>query len=60
MRQNSKIHDAVYKDIVRFASEKKLKIANWRKENPALSKKMDSFLSGKFPELDFSKINQKW
>lgn len=42
-----------------IASEKKLKIANWRKENPALSKKMDSFLSGKFPELDFSKINQK-
>ncbi|MFM2369315.1 MAG: hypothetical protein RL619_1615, partial [Bacteroidota bacterium] len=38
---------------------KKLQIATWRKENTALSQKMDLFLSGKFPELDLSSVIQK-
>jgi transketolase len=61
---------AIYKEVNQYyeiiksqkqniASKKKLKIVNWRKENPSLSQKMDSFFSGKFPELDFSKISQK-
>lgn len=32
---------------------------NWKKDNPLLANKMESFLSGKSPELDFSKIIQK-
>lgn len=52
-----------YEDIkthkIKIASEQKQKITNWKKENPLLAKKMESFLSGKSPELDFSKIIQK-
>ncbi len=31
----------------------------WRAENPALAAKLDLFLSGKLPELDFSKVEIK-
>ena len=33
--------------------------AAWRKENPALAKKMDNFYSGKLPEIDYSAIEVK-
>lgn len=33
--------------------------ANWRKENADLAKKLDSFLSGKAPEIDYASIAQK-
>ncbi|MFV8324473.1 transketolase family protein [Flavobacterium sp. ZS1P14] len=41
------------------AAYKKLQINTWRKENTALSQKMDLFLSGKLPELDLSSVIQK-
>ncbi|MFI0490890.1 transketolase family protein [Flavobacterium sp.] len=41
------------------AAAKKSKIAVWKTENPALTQKMDLFLSGKLPELDLSSVIQK-
>ena len=41
------------------SAAKKSKIALWKKENPALTQKMDLFLSGKLPELDLSSVVQK-
>jgi len=41
------------------AAHKKHHIATWKKENPELAQKMDSFLSGKLPELDLSTVVQK-
>lgn len=41
------------------AAYKKHQIATWKKENPALTQKMDLFLSGALPELDLSSVVQK-
>jgi transketolase len=41
------------------AALKKMQIAQWEKENPALAKKMQVFLSGELPELDLSSVIQK-
>lgn len=41
------------------AAHKKQRVATWKKENPELAQKMDSFLSGKLPELDLSTVVQK-
>lgn len=41
------------------AAYKKHHVTAWKKENKALSQKMDSFLSGKLPELDLSNVVQK-
>jgi transketolase len=41
------------------AAYKKHNITAWKKENPALTLKMDLFLSGKLPELDLSQVVQK-
>ena len=41
------------------AADKKAIISRWRKENSVLSDKLDFFLSGELPELDFSTIEHK-
>jgi transketolase len=41
------------------AAEKKSEINAWRNENKALADKLDFFLSGKLPELDFESIKHK-
>jgi transketolase len=41
------------------AANKKNHIATWKKENYALTQKMEMFLSGKLPELDLSSVIQK-
>ncbi|QCX37617.1 transketolase [Aureibaculum algae] len=41
------------------AAKKKSEIATWKSENEALAKKLDFFLSGELPELDFESIEQK-
>ncbi len=41
------------------AAIKKSKIALWKTKNPALTQKMDLFLSGKLPKLDLSSVIQK-
>ncbi|WP_298486863.1 transketolase [uncultured Maribacter sp.] len=52
-----------YKTIVasktKNAASKKEEIANWRKENEALATKLDFFLSGEIPKLDFESITHK-
>ena len=52
-----------YKDLVvkktAKAAEKKVVINAWKKENKALSDKLDFFLSGQLPELDFESIQHK-
>ncbi len=40
-------------------TERKLEAAKWEKENPSLAEKLNAFISGKLPELDFSGIQQK-
>ncbi|MDO6472479.1 transketolase [Maribacter sp. 1_MG-2023] len=41
------------------AQAKKREIDAWRSENAELSAKLDGFLEGKLPELDFSSVAQK-
>ena len=54
---------AFYKNLLKEktakAAEKKTEINAWRQENKALSDKLDFFLSGKLPELDFESISHK-
>ncbi|MDO6596126.1 transketolase [Oceanihabitans sp. 2_MG-2023] len=54
---------AFYKNIIAEktaqAAKKKEEIASWRKANEALATKLDFFLSGELPELDFSSITHK-
>jgi transketolase len=44
---------------VKAAAEKKKAIAEWERANPELATKLKSFLSGKAPNIDYSKIAQK-
>lgn len=44
---------------IKEAAEKKKEIAAWRSSNGTLATKLDCFLSGKLPELDFESILQK-
>ena len=52
-----------YQDIINRkkdeAQKKKKEIDAWRSENSELSAKLDGFLEGKLPNLDFSAIAQK-
>lgn len=52
-----------YKNLIKEktaqAAKKKVEIAAWRNENEALAAKLDFFLSGELPELDFSTIEHK-
>jgi transketolase len=54
---------AFYKNLIKEktakAAEKKSEINAWRQDNKALSDKLDFFLSGKLPELDFESIDHK-
>lgn len=55
--------DTLYADILerktKAAAAKKEEIKAWRDANKELSNKLDFFLSGKLPELDFASIIQK-
>ncbi len=52
-----------YKDIIKQktakAAKKKAEIASWKASNKALADKLDFFLSGELPELDFESIEHK-
>ena len=54
---------AFYKDLLEKktaqVAEKKAEINIWSNANPALADKLDFFLSGKLPELDFESIEHK-
>ncbi|MEL4455049.1 transketolase [Lutimonas vermicola] len=49
----------IIKEKTAQATKKKALISAWRKDNEALSNKLDSFLSGELPELDFELISHK-
>ncbi len=51
--------DQVKKATAITVAEVKEQQKEWEKENPELAKKLDQFLSGKIPEIDYSKIEQK-
>lgn len=55
--------NAFYKNLLTEktaqAAEKKAEIAAWRSSNTALGDKLDFFLSGELPELDFESIAHK-
>jgi len=44
---------------IKEAAERKAIQAKWAKENPELAAKLEQFLSGKLPELNFAEITQK-
>jgi transketolase len=52
-----------YENIIKAktdkAAKKKAQIKTWSEENKELSNKLDFFLSGKLPELDFESIQHK-
>jgi len=55
--------NAFYKNLLKEkaaqAAEKKAQINTWKRENPDLSNKLDTFLSGELPALDFESIVNK-
>ena len=55
--------EASYKELIankiQKAQVRKQEIASWKSGNAALSDKLDMFLSGKLPELDFESIAYK-
>ena len=52
-------YDTILANKKTKAAAKKEEIATWRKENEALATKLDTFLSGEIPELDFKSITHK-
>ena len=55
----STFYSNLIKEKTAQAAKKKALISAWRKDNEALSNKLDFFLSGKLPELDFESISHK-
>jgi transketolase len=55
--------EAYYKNVLKEkiaqAAQKKAEIVTWKQANAALSAKLDFFLSGKLPKLDFGSIAHK-
>lgn len=51
--------DEANQKLVKAAEKRKKKFKKWGKENPALKSKLDQFISGKLPALDFKSIPQK-
>tara|TARA_R110002050_G_scaffold130384_9_gene252097 strand:- start:2631 stop:4301 length:1671 start_codon:yes stop_codon:yes gene_type:complete len=52
-------YENVLEEKKNTAAKKKAKISAWRKDNDALAKKLDFFLSGELPELDFESVAHK-
>jgi len=55
----SAFYQNLLKEKTAKAAIKKTEIATWKASNAALSDKLDFFLSGKLPELDFEGITHK-
>ncbi len=49
----------VKEEKIKIASEKKKVQINWEKTNPEQAKKINQFINGVIPEIDFSQIVQK-
>ena len=52
-----------YEEVIRgkraWVAEKKKEEGSWRDTNPELSAKLDLFLSGKIPDIDFNQVEHK-
>ncbi|MDN5204193.1 transketolase [Fulvivirgaceae bacterium BMA10] len=55
----STFYQRLYRQKVENAAVKKSEEKKWRSNNPKLSEKLDGFLSGKIPDIDFGQIEQK-
>ncbi|MBQ8271772.1 MAG: transketolase [Tidjanibacter sp.] len=51
------LYTARREELRAWAAERKEVERKWREENPELAAKLDLFLSGKTPEIDYSKID---
>ncbi len=52
-------YEKVKQSLIKSASEKKAKIAEWERANPALAQKLQKFLSGEVPAIDYASIVHK-
>ena len=57
--ETKKIYAARREELIADAKKRKAEQAEWAKKNPELAAKLELFFSGKLPNLDFSKIEQK-
>ena len=57
--ETKKIYAARREELIADAKKCKAEQAEWAKKNPELAAKLELFFSGKLPNLDFSKIEQK-
>lgn len=57
--ETKKIYAARREELIADAKKRKTEQAEWAKKNPELAAKLELFFSGKLPNLDFSKIEQK-
>lgn len=55
--QSRKLYEARAKELHNWVAWMKEEEAKWRRESPELAGKLDSFLSGKLPEIDFDAID---
>lgn len=57
--ETKKLYVARREELIAEAGKRKAEQAEWAKKNPELAAKLELFFSGKLPNLDFSKIEQK-
>ena len=55
--ESRQLYEARAKELRNWADGMKEVEAKWRRENPELAGRLDSFLSGKLPEIDFDAID---
>lgn len=54
-----KLYEVRAGELRRDIEKRKKEEAEWRKANPQLARKLDSFLSGALPEIDYNSIEMK-
>ncbi len=57
--ETKQLYAARRAELTAWAAERAAVESAWRAENPALAEKLDSFFSGKLPEIDYSAIDMK-
>lgn len=57
--ETKKLYAARREELIAEAGKRKAEQAEWAKKKPELAAKLELFFSGKLPNLDFSKIEQK-
>lgn len=57
--ETKQVYAARREQLTAWAAERAAIESAWRAENPALAEKLDSFFSGKLPQIDYSAIDMK-